>query len=139
MSEAGLAVEDKLIMRDRENLGPFNGSGGVPPAGPQLLELKPRPTAIIGRQDTVVGVMRALFRAGLKVPDDVSVVAYGPEGEAGAVSPDLTRVEFSPREMAEAALSALGAPERIRSAVTLPVRFREGDSAKAPGRRTRKG
>jgi DNA-binding LacI/PurR family transcriptional regulator len=130
MSEAGLAVDNDLIVRDGANLGPFNGTGGVPPAGPRLVEMKPRPTAIIGRQDTVVGVMRVLFRAGLKVPEDVSVVAYGPEGEDAAVSPELTRIEFSPREMAEAALSALAAPERIRSTVTMPVWLRKGDSVK---------
>ena len=139
MTEAGRAAEKSLIMRDGANLGPFNGRGGVPPAGPRFLEMKPRPTAIIGRQDTVVGVMRVLFRAGLKVPEDVSVIAYGPEGEEGAVSPELTRIEFSPREMAEAAVSVLAAPERIRSAVTMPVRFREGDSVRKIKAGRRKG
>lgn len=139
MTEAGLAVDRSLIMRDRANLGPFSSSVGIPPAGPQFLELKPRPTAIIGRHETVVGVMRVLFRAGLRVPDDVSVIGYGPEGDEGVVSPKLTSIEFSPREMAEAALSALAAPERIRSVVTLPVRLDEGDSVRKIKAGKRKG
>ncbi|MCK5849635.1 MAG: LacI family DNA-binding transcriptional regulator [Kiritimatiellae bacterium] len=127
-SEAGLVVDNALIMRDRGNLGPFNGNGGVPPAGAAFLSLDPRPTAIVGRGESVVGVMRVLVQAGLRVPEDVSIVGYGPAGQPEHISPELTRVEYSPQEMVETALNVLIAPNPVCAAVTISVHLETGGS-----------
>lgn len=59
-------------------------------AGRALLALDPRPTAILCNTDVMaLGVLDAAAEAGLKVPDDLSVVGFS---DSGAEEADLTTV-----------------------------------------------
>lgn len=69
MRDAGLPVDPAW-----EVSSDFTGSGGVH-AVQQLLDLEPRPTAVFAASDEMaIGVIHGLNEAGLRVPEDVSVV-----------------------------------------------------------------
>lgn len=58
-----------------------------------LWKRKNRPTAIIAMSDIIaVGVMKAAIDAGLKIPDDLSVVGFDDIPLASIVSPGLTTI-----------------------------------------------
>jgi LacI family transcriptional regulator len=70
------------------------------------------PTAIFGANDLIaLGVLRAAREAGLRVPDDLSVVGFNDIGESALI--DLTTVHVPQEEMGAAAARLLiGALER---------------------------
>ena len=131
LAEAGFPVEDGLVLRHAANLKFSPGTSSLPPAGSEFLKLEPRPTALIGRHETMAGAIHTLAHAGLRVPEDVSTIGYGPEGENGFAQPAPTRVEYSPWEMAETALGILAAPDPIHGSITIPVHLKKGDSVKS--------
>ncbi len=90
-------------------------------------------TAIVAHNDsTAIGVMRALNKAGLRVPEDVSVIGFDGTPLCEYSSPPLTTVEVPLYEIGARALQLLQdqinnddvVPERV----TLPVRFKPGQS-----------
>jgi DNA-binding LacI/PurR family transcriptional regulator len=54
-----------------------------------------------------IGALSALWAAGHRVPDDVSVVGYDDVVDAAYTIPPLTTVRFDKRELAEASLDLL--------------------------------
>ncbi|MCW2849601.1 MAG: transcriptional regulator, LacI family [Marmoricola sp.] len=69
MAEAGLAIEPGW-----EAYGDFTARGGLT-ACQQLLDAPTRPTAIFAASDEMaIGAVHALRKAGLRVPEDISVV-----------------------------------------------------------------
>lgn len=77
-------------------------------AAQNLLRLNLRPTAIFAMTDvTAVGVMHAAAEAGLKIPDDLSVVGYDDLPIAAYMIPPLTTVAQPFIEMAETAVDLL--------------------------------
>lgn len=71
----------------------------------QLLDIKPRPTAIFCFSDRVaLGAISAINQAGLRVPHDISVVGFDDLPVAGWVSPPLTTVRQPLRAMGRAAM-----------------------------------
>jgi DNA-binding LacI/PurR family transcriptional regulator len=56
---------------------------------------------------TAIGVLHKLYRAGLRVPDDFSVVGFDNIHIAEVTIPPLTTVEMSRLELAHAAVTAL--------------------------------
>jgi LacI family transcriptional regulator len=70
---------------------------------------RPRvPTAIIARHDTVaMGAMRAIFAAGLSIPDDISVVGNSDIDVADLLRVPLTTVRHPAEEVARIAISKL--------------------------------
>lgn len=70
----------------------------------RLLRLPQRPTAILTDNHTIsLGAMRALYEAGLRIPDDISVVGYGDLPLAATFAPPLTTVQCSPYTLGEMA------------------------------------
>ncbi|QYR21410.1 LacI family transcriptional regulator [Paenibacillus sp. sptzw28] len=70
----------------------FNIEGGYS-AMQNLMKLKDRPTAVVCTSDVMaIGVMNAVQNAGLKVPDDISVVGFDNTSFASIVKPGLTTV-----------------------------------------------
>lgn len=87
LSHAGI-VEDSSLYRS----GPYSFETGVELGG-QLLELDPRPTAIIGASDAIAfGVMEAARQRGLDLPGDLSVAGFDDIPQAEWTSPKLTSV-----------------------------------------------
>lgn len=77
-------------------------------AGHLLLEVSPRPTAIIASNDEMAaGVMHAAGRIGLAVPDGISVVGFDDTPLATRTWPPLTTMRVPWAEMAEQAVTAI--------------------------------
>ena len=104
MKTAGLPLEKKWIIECDHTL-----KGGV--AGfEQLSKLAARPTAIICSNDmTAIGVLRAAYMAGLRVPHDLSVIGLDDIDFAEFTLPPLTSIRLSRADLARAAFNALHA------------------------------
>jgi LacI family transcriptional regulator len=102
MDRAGLAVESAWIIECDHTL-----RGGV--AGfERLRALKLQPTAVICSNDmTAIGVLRAAYMEGLRVPQDLSVVGLDDIDFDEFTLPPLTTIRLSRVELARAAFEAL--------------------------------
>jgi DNA-binding LacI/PurR family transcriptional regulator len=111
-------------------------------AGRMLLELDPRPTAVLCFSDVLAnGVVHAAEDLGLRVPDDLSVVGYDDSALARRMRPTLTTVRQPIAEKGRAASAALlasleqargvAAPRRARHLV-LPTELVVRDSTAPP-------
>ena len=71
----------------------------------QLLQLHPRPDGVFCCNDAIaIGAMRAIFEAGLKIPEDVAIVGCG-----NTPYDDLLRVPLSSVEQDSLGLGATAA------------------------------
>ncbi len=76
--------------------------------GERLLKLSPRPTAVFCANDHMAaGVMAAAHRAGLRIPDDLSVVGFDDIPLARQIWPALTTVRQPLHQMAHLAARLL--------------------------------
>jgi DNA-binding LacI/PurR family transcriptional regulator len=102
MQAAGLPIEKRWVIECDHTL-----KGGV--AGfDELQKLAARPTAIICSNDmTAIGVLRAAYMAGLRVPQDLSVIGLDDIDFAEYTLPPLTTIRLSRGELARAAFDAL--------------------------------
>jgi len=81
--------------------------GGVVGYG-KLQNLSIRPTAILCSNDvTAIGVLRAAYMEGLRVPDDLSVIGLDDIDFAEFTLPPLTTIRLSRIDLAQAAFEAL--------------------------------
>jgi LacI family transcriptional regulator len=100
MDEIGLTPE--LIIEGDHTL-----EGGMQVV-PQLVRGRTRPTAVMCSNDmTAIGVMRQAYEEGVKVPQDLSVIGFDDIRLAQFVTPPLTTVQMSQRELATIAFEAL--------------------------------
>jgi DNA-binding LacI/PurR family transcriptional regulator len=98
----GLATPPRYIRRTE-----LNEAGGYD-AMRALLAISPRPTAVVASSfASAVGAMSAIVSAGLRVPDDVSVIAFHDAPIGAYLNPGLTTVRMPLAEMAEAAVRTL--------------------------------
>ena len=102
MVEADLNVHKSWIIECDHTL-----KGGV--AGfERIMALPSRPTALICSNDiTAIGVLRAAYMAGLRVPEDLSVIGLDDIDFAEFTLPPLTTIRLSRAELAKAAFDAL--------------------------------
>lgn len=83
----GIAVDPRLI---RE--GDFHFASGYS-STEALLQLDPRPTAILAHSDEMaMGAVRAIQRAGVRVPTDISVIGFDDTWLASSFDVPLTTV-----------------------------------------------
>ena len=74
----------------------------------EILKLPVRPTAVLASNDlTAIGIMGAIYAAGLRVPDDISVVGFDDIALSSFMSPPLTTIRLSRPEIAEYAFTSL--------------------------------
>ncbi len=85
--------------------------GGIAAMGRLLAEnAKKMPTAVMCSNDmTAIGVLHKLYRAGLRVPDDLSVIGFDDIHITEVTIPPLTTVQMSRFDLARAAVTALRA------------------------------
>jgi DNA-binding LacI/PurR family transcriptional regulator len=77
-------------------------------AGSRIAAMSPRPTAIVAFDDMVaVGVIRAVHAAGLRVPEDISVVGFDDVEVAAFVEPPLTTVRQAMPELGSLAVEII--------------------------------
>jgi DNA-binding LacI/PurR family transcriptional regulator len=143
LTDAG--IEPVVVRRphkDRDDLGYE--------AAQTILALRQRPTAVLCFSDAMaVGVVRAIQDAGLRVPQDISVVGFDDNPIARRMQPSLTTVRQDVEAKGRAAVTALTAAiERAKGSSTgrvrhlrLPTELVVRDSTApppSPGRRARK-
>jgi LacI family transcriptional regulator len=114
----------------------FTEDGGTSGAH-TLLTAHPDVTAIVAANDLIaLGCLRALARAGLRCPADVSVTGYNDMRFADAFSPALTTVRVPHTLMgAEAAsllLDKISDPASVNKTLLLPVELIVRDSTAVP-------
>ncbi|GIJ72393.1 LacI family DNA-binding transcriptional regulator [Virgisporangium ochraceum] len=134
LDHAGIAATDEL-----ERQGVFTVDDGLR-LGAELLALPERPTAIACGDDLqALGVYEAARRAGLRIPEDLSVVGFDDVDQAAWTAPPLTTVrqEFAlmgataARLALELAAGQLPARQRHELDTVLVVR---GSTAAPPDR-----
>lgn len=130
MATAGLALAGKAIVRGN---GRFDGGAE---ATRQLLERNVPFTAIFAFNDAMaIGAIGALRRAGLRVPQDVSVIGFDDTPLATAMFPTLTTIAQPIGEMGRRSLRLL--LDRIAnrdapiSRIILPATLMERESCRA--------
>jgi LacI family transcriptional regulator len=115
------AVQECGIVADKERIieGDHTMEGGMA-AAEKLLDSVKRPTAVMCSNDvTAIGVLHEAYRAGLRVPDDLSVIGFDNIHITQMTIPPLTTIQMSCFELAKAAVLALrahveGTPEPKR-------------------------
>jgi LacI family transcriptional regulator len=106
LAAAGLAADPALLV------GPVWTIDTGRSATERLLALSDPPTAIFCFNDRVaIGACEAIGRAGLRVPDDISVVGFDNEDLVIHLQPPLTTVVLPHAEMAQRAVQILLDPE----------------------------
>jgi LacI family transcriptional regulator len=93
----------------------------------KLLELRPRPDGVFATNDpTAIGAMKAIWEAGLNVPDDIAIVGAGDVQLGDLLRVPLTTVSWSRDQLGQTAaallLERLGPepPHRFRRVVIQP-------------------
>jgi DNA-binding LacI/PurR family transcriptional regulator len=76
----------------------------------KILAGKKLPTAVMCSNDmTAIGVLHKLYRAGLRAPDDLSLIGFDDIQMARVTIPPLTSIQMSRLDLARAAVTALRA------------------------------
>src|SRR2546430_1400001 len=74
----------------------------------ELLGARDQPTAVVCSNDmTAIGVMREAYDHGITIPNDVSIVGFDDIRLAQFMTPPLTTVQMSQKELAQIAFRAL--------------------------------
>jgi DNA-binding LacI/PurR family transcriptional regulator len=104
LAECAIVADPAWILE-----GDHTMEGGID-AMDRLLKSKHLPTAVMCSNDmTAIGVLHKLYRAGLRVPDDLSVIGFDDIHIAQVTIPPLTTIQMSCFELARAAVTALRA------------------------------
>jgi LacI family transcriptional regulator len=145
LARRGLPRDPELVVTgDLSQMTAFELASG-------LLELPDRPTAIFSANDQgAFGVIAAAREAGLRVPDDISVIGFDDIPMAEQFHPSLTTVRQPFQQMASSAVNTLLAQiagiDAASQRITFPaelvvrnstgaVRAAEGQTVSAPPRR----
>jgi LacI family repressor for deo operon, udp, cdd, tsx, nupC, and nupG len=132
LAEAGLTADADTLVYET-----LYGIEGGHAAGVRLLESGA--TGIVCSSDRMaLGVVRAVREAGLRVPDDVSVVGFDDAGPNAFVDPPLTSSAQPFEAMAGAVVRMLTDPEAIGGGPAPELRYRpelvvRGSTGPAPG------
>jgi LacI family transcriptional regulator len=92
VEEAGLTLDEDLVVFGEFNYAEFNQADGHRMAR-QVLAVDPPPTAIFAANNFIAfGALRAVREAGLRVPEDISIVAFDDLPAEWVAEPFLTVV-----------------------------------------------
>lgn len=137
LADADVAPDESLVLYAELNYGGFNQADGYRMAQ-QVLALSPRPTAIFAANNFIAfGAIRAVREAGLRVPEDISVVAFDDLPGEWVMDPFLTVVAQPAYEIGRrAAVLILDRLERAEQmeprSVVLPAELRVRRSSGPP-------
>jgi LacI family transcriptional regulator, repressor for deo operon, udp, cdd, tsx, nupC, and nupG len=117
--EAGLPIDEDLVVT-----GDHSGRAGADAMG-KLLSLRNPPTAVFAHSDRVaLGAIRTVRRAGLRLPEDISVI--GIDDDPLAELTDLTTIRQPVGEqgiLAAQMLLGLLRGENVQQAITVPTQL----------------
>lgn len=130
--EAGIEPKPELVQ-----MGGYNVDDGAR-AMDALLAAKPD-AVFVATDKMGYGVLRSLERAGLRVPEDVSVVTFDGLGSTAEEGPSFTAMRQPVDDVAASAVKLLldkigGSPDVVH--VELPVELVVGESTRSPDNRT---
>jgi LacI family repressor for deo operon, udp, cdd, tsx, nupC, and nupG len=130
LAAAGLRAPPELVQT-----GDFTMSSSAA-AVARLMALRDPPTAVLcGNDEMAYGAIRALFKMGLSVPEDISVVGFDDQNLAEFYNPPLTTVNIPRHELgrraAEAMLEQLAGRDLVRE-IVLPTRLIVRESTAPP-------
>lgn len=118
LQATGLTLHKKWIVECEHTL-----KGGVAGYG-ALKALPSRPTAIVCSNDMIaIGVLRAAYMEGLRVPQDLSVIGLDDIDFAEFTLPPLSTIRLSRAELARAAFEALRQQAETPNAPNLQREF----------------
>ncbi len=129
MAEAGITVPDRCIVS-----GAFHDPEATRRATEKLLALSGRPSCIIMPDDYAAqGGLAAIREAGLRVPDDISVVGYDGVPWIQQISPRLTTVRQDTstigREAARRLIEEIESPRMaLPEIIGVPCKLLQGDT-----------
>lgn len=130
LADGGIAVEPDLITSSD-----WGGEEGAQSMS-RLLSLRKPPTAVFAHSDEVaLGAIRTIRRAGLRIPQDISVV--GIDDHPLAALTDLTTVRqpaYEQGTLAAGMLLALLRSEEVDRAVTMPTELVIRGTTAPPGK-----
>lgn len=131
MKDHGLALREKYIISGNS----WEFEGGYEATASLLRTAEKLPTAIIAFNDRLAsGAMQALQQAGLRVPDDVSIIGFDNSELAMYSMPKLSSVEINIPIMAKASVANLlyqiQTKEIIPVKILIPVTYIERASVK---------
>lgn len=143
---AGIELDPRLIFQLPGLLDPTSGFEGGRALARTILDAGQPFTAVLAFDDlTALGVMRGLSEAGLRIPQDCSIVGFDDVLPAAVATPGITTVHQPLKQMgllaAQWTLEAIEAPEgsatvhRYRAVPELVVRGSTAPPAPAPPRR----
>ncbi len=138
LEEAGLDLPDELVHWGGFNFGKSNQADGRRMAAEMLEAPGERPTAVFCANNFIAfGAIRALHDAGLRVPDDISVVAFDDLPEEWISEPFLTVAAQPAYEIGNRAAALLldhirGDHEPKGESIVLPFDLRIRRSAAPP-------
>ena len=102
LARQGLEIDPQYILEIDPTLEAGEG------AMARLLALEDRPTGVFCTNDTVAaGAMKAVIRAGLRIPEDVAVVGFDDSFVSRIVEPELTTVRIDMDRMGRLAAEKL--------------------------------
>ncbi len=102
LNKNGIATDQTLVFRGNYTFG--SGSNGAE----YFMSLGQRPTAIICANDSMaLGAMSHLHKAGLKVPEDISIIGFDDIVTASQITPALTTVFVPVNEISVCAFNML--------------------------------
>lgn len=98
--EAGIEIDPRLVFQLPNLMDPASGFEGGLEFARQILATRRPFTAVLAFDDlTALGVVRGLTEAGLKVPEDCSVVGFDDVLPAIVATPGITTIHQPLREM----------------------------------------
>jgi DNA-binding LacI/PurR family transcriptional regulator len=102
ISSCGVSERQRIIVEGNHKIR------GGEIAMTEMLSAPDPPTAVLTSNDlTAIGAMRAISRAGLRVPEDISIVGFDDIEFSEFTQPPLTTVRLSRDELGQKAFSAL--------------------------------
>ena len=138
LEEAGLELPESMIHYGSFNYGKSNQADGHRMAMDMLAGPEPRPTAVFCANNFIAfGAIKALRESGLRVPDDMSVVAFDDLPEEWVSEPFLTVARQHAYEIGHRAASLLmdhitGSQAPTGNSVILPYELVLRRSSAAP-------
>jgi LacI family transcriptional regulator len=148
-AKAGIKLDKELVLQLPSLVDPASGfEGGLDCARRMLASGKPF-TAVLAFDDlTALGVVRGLTEAGLRVPEDCSVLGFDDVLPAAVATPGITTIRQPLKEMgllaAEWMLEALeerehGTPQKPKLHKAQPELVRRMSTARAAKERRKDG
>src|SRR4051812_28056273 len=104
LTECGIAINQEWIIEGDHTL-----EGGIAAADKLLSASRPASAVMCSNDMTAIGVLHKVYRAGLRVPDDLSIIGFDDIHITRVTIPPLTTIQMSRTELSRAAVNALRA------------------------------